>query len=103
MNARDNNLSIADAFLDNNRGGFAGPNTFTVMFRKNTIAFDSCRIIIINDGSGGGTGSKCNFPWMTVMSVHDAEGQPVICIRLVSSSTEYQKVSTVLNKPPDAR
>lgn len=37
------------------------------------------------------------------MPVYDTERQPVICVRLVSGSTEYEQGAPVLNKTPDTR
>ena len=102
MDARDNDLSPADTLLNDHRCGFTGSRAFTVMLRKYAIAFDGSGIIIIDDGSGGGTGCKCNAPRVAVMPVYNAERQPVIAIRFVGSSTEYQQGAAVLDKPPDA-
>lgn len=103
MDARDNNSSLADALLYDHRCGFAGTDTISFVFREYAVAFNGSRIIILGDGSGTGTGSKCNAPRMAVMLVHNFEGQPVIRIRLVSSSPEDQQGTAVLDKSPDPR
>ncbi len=103
MDARDNDLSPADPLLDEHRCGFTGSRAFAVMFGKYAITFDGSRIIIIDDRVGTGTGCKCNAPRVTIVPVYNAERQPVIAIRLVGSSTEYQQRAAILDKPLDAR
>jgi len=103
MDTRNNDRSPASPLLDNHGCRFTGADTFSLMFGKYAIALDGSRIIIIDDGPGAGTCRKCDAPRVTVMPVNNDERKPVIGVRLIGSSTEYQQGTAVLDKPPDAR